>query len=206
MRYGLYAVLFFSLLYLGCSNPQESGTGRQHLINLTPGNHWTYRIEARDPFSGRMFSQINQITVLAYPDSLSSDLWDTVIQSNPSNSIPDFFPQMSDREDGTWVRWSAGEGQYHLFKSPATINESWKLDSTYTGPDQYLNKCTMIGTTVLTVGSTTYTCNIYQYLMAGGHYGQLRTIYIAPGYSIIKGVYISDSSTGLDTTTYTLQP
>ncbi len=54
------------------------------------------------------------------------------------------------------------------------------------------------------ITSGCYLCNVYQYLAANGHNGQLRNIYIALGFTIVTGVYITSKSYGLDTLTYTL--
>ena len=145
------------------------------------------------------------VTVSQKSITISGEIWDTVIHNPYQNAIPDFFPLMTNRDDGTWVRWDTTSHPYHLFKYPAFVGESWKISPVdTTGPDQYLNRSQMVSVEPVKIGSQTYLCNVYQYLVAGGHEGQIRNIYIAPGFTIVKGVYITSRSSSWDTVTYTL--
>lgn len=205
------SVIYFLLVLLlagsSCKNSTESGTPSPFLINLTPGSHWKYKIEWKDQFSGSPMTAYDIVTIAPQKVSINGEMWDTVVHSSDYYAIPDFFHLLINRNDGVWARFDSGSPALHTYKYPAVSGESYRLDPIdTTGPNQAFNKAKMTGPALITAGNSFYSCYGYQVMLSGGHQGQIRNIYISPGYTIIKGVYITSSNSGWDTLTYTLTP
>ncbi len=206
-----YSILSLFLLLIANISSCTQGSNNvpaSTLINFVPGRSWTYKIEYKDPNFGVSQVAYDQVTVSSKTISIDGEIWDTIIHASNNNNIPDFWPLMTIRNDGIWARWAADSSHhpFHPFKFPALIGESWRVSpSDTTGPDQYLNKSSMIGQELVQAGNQSYLCNVYQHLLAGGHSGALCNIYIAPSFTLVKAVYLSSNGSAIDTTICTLQ-
>lgn len=196
-----------ALILAGCASTTSSGNSALSLIDLSPGNSWSYRMDIIRSNSRGSLTEHALIRLARVVDSVGGDLCDTVFQTSYKVQIPDFLPLLASRGDGIWERITRTSAPIHRFKYPASVGESWKLDPTDTNrADQEFSEASLVAIEPITVGKVTYGCFVYQYTVPGGNHGETRTIYIAPGFTIVKGVYTVESAEGYDTTMYTIQP
>jgi hypothetical protein len=111
---------------------------------------------------------------------------------------------MANRADGIWVRNSLTDSAFRLFKYPIQVGEKYTTDPSNIDFPQVVQ---MTGFATIMIGNTSYFCNAYEFINGFVQGKSRNIIYVAPGYAIIKGVYIIDQGTSIiDTITYQLVP
>lgn len=208
MRLSYIGVLlvFLLSLSLGCSSGTET-SGSNHLIDFFPTRTWVYKLDYTDRYTLEKATAYDTVTVSLTKTDINGELWENVIHANKYAAIPDFFPMMINRDDGVWVTFDAQDTQYRLFKYPVEVGEEYSISPTRViTADRFIYFPKMTGLSTERYKGTDYLCYNYEYIVSGGHEAQIRRITIAPGFTILKGRYItSQGSRGWDTATYSLQ-